>query len=82
MELTTVSRSIVLDTLIKHETLTIADLVKKENLGVVPNRVHLKYLLMELVESGCIKKLNGITPYTYTITPKGIAEGARLKATN
>lgn len=69
---------IVLNTLIRHETLTIDDLGKKENLGMVPNQDHLNFLLIELEQSGYIMLLDGVTPKTYTITVKGIEEGKRL----
>lgn len=74
----TLNRAIVLNTLIKHETLTIDDFAKLENLGVIPKDKHLQFLIDELIESGHIHMLNGVTPATYTITKKGIKEGARL----
>jgi predicted transcriptional regulator len=73
-----INRSVVLNSLIKHETLTITDLRKAENLGMEPNTVHLDFLLVELVESGHVYALNGVIPVTYTITTKGIEEGKRL----
>ena len=73
-----VNRTIVLNSLIKHETLTISDVGKEENLGMIANQDHLNFLLGELVESGHINTLNGVKPVTYTITEKGIKEGARL----
>ena len=76
--MTDINRTIVLNSLIKHETLTIVDLRKKENLGVTPNNTHLNFLLNELMESKHIDSLNGVTPVTYTITTKGIVEGERL----
>lgn len=76
--MTTINRMIVLNTLIRHETLTIDDLGKKENLGMVPNQDHLNFLLIELEQSGYIMLLDGVTPKTYTITVKGIEEGKRL----
>jgi predicted transcriptional regulator len=75
-----VNRALLLNTLIKHETLTIADLAKEENIGLVPNKDHLKFLLDELSESGYVHMLDGVKPYTYTITDKGIREGARINA--
>lgn len=75
-----INRGTILNTLIKHETLTIIDLAKKENLGMVASKDHLNYLLKELMESDHIETLNGVTPCTYTITDKGIKEGARLNA--
>ena len=72
------NRTTVLNSLIKHETLTISDLRKHKNMGFIPDNLHLDFLLQELIESGHIDTLNGITPLTYTITSKGIAEGERL----
>jgi hypothetical protein len=76
--MTTINRLIVLNTLIRHETLTIVDLGKEENLGMVANKDHLNYLLIELQQSGHITLLEGTNPVTYTITVKGIKEGKRL----
>jgi hypothetical protein len=73
-----INRAILLNSLIRHETLTIVDIAKKENLGMVPDKSHLNFLLRELIESGDIDTLNGVTPCTYTITDHGIKEGARL----
>lgn len=77
--MTTINRTIVLTTLIRHETLTIDDLAKEENLGMVPNEQHLNFLLTELEQSGHITLLEGTSPITYTITVKGIEEGKRLQ---
>jgi len=74
------NRTIVLNTLIRHETLTIIDIAKEENLGTVPNEEHLQLLLDELTESDHVHILSGAVPRTYTITDKGIKEGARLQA--
>lgn len=76
--MTTINRLIILNTLIRHETLTIVDLGKEENLGMVPNQDHLNFLLIELEQSGHITLLEGTNPVTYTITVKGIKEGKRL----
>ncbi len=73
------NRTIVLDTLIKHETLILGDIGKIENMGFVPNEHHLQFLLDELILSGHLVMLAGVVPHTYTITDKGIAEGKRLK---
>jgi hypothetical protein len=73
-----INRTLLLNTLIRHETLTIVDIAKKENLGIIPDRHHLNFLLEELIESGDIDTLDGVTPCTYTITDQGIKEGARL----
>jgi len=74
------NRTIVLNTLIKHETLTIDDIAKEENLGIVPNEEHLQLLLDELTESNHIHILGSAVTRTYTITDKGIKEGERLNA--
>jgi predicted ArsR family transcriptional regulator len=78
--MSTINRSVLLKALIKHETLTIDDIAKKENLGIEPNAYHLKFLLAELCKSGHILILSGARPCTYTITDKGIEEGTRLNA--
>jgi hypothetical protein len=79
--MTSISRTVVLNTLIKHETLTITDLAKKENLGMVANKFLLNFLLDDLVKSGEVQTLNGVIPVTYTITDAGIKEGERLNET-
>lgn len=73
------NRTRVLNTLIRHETLTVDDIAKEENLGLVPNKEHLQFLLDELTASEHIHILSGAVPCTYTITDKGIEEGKRLK---
>jgi hypothetical protein len=75
----TLNRKLLLNTLIKHETLTVTDIAEEKNLGLVPNSHHLQLLLDELEEESYIQKLGGAIPCTYTITDKGIAEGNRLK---
>ena len=77
--MTNINRTMVLNSLIKHETLTITDIAKEENLGIVPDKTHLNYLINELVESGHVHALDGVIPTTYTITTKGINEGMRLQ---
>jgi len=77
--MTNINRTMVLNSLIKHETLTITDIAKEENLGIVPDKNHLNYLINELVESGHVHALDGVIPTTYTITTKGINEGMRLQ---
>jgi translation initiation factor 2 beta subunit (eIF-2beta)/eIF-5 len=76
--MTTLNRTIVLNSLIKHETLTIVDIRKAENLGMIPDKVHLNFLLNELMESGHVDTLNGVLPLTYMITTDEIAEGEKL----
>ena len=70
----TLNRQVILDAMIKHETLTIDDIGKRENLGFLPDKVHLQYLLDELTESKHLQILDGVEPCTYTITDKGISE--------
>jgi hypothetical protein len=77
--MTNINRITVLNSLIKHETLTITDFAKEENLGMVPDKTHLNSLINELVDSGHIHALDGVFPTTYTITTKGLQEGARLQ---
>jgi len=72
------TRRRLLNTLIKHETLTVGDITKKENLGMVPDDGQLTYLLNQLNGKGFIHLLDGTSPCTYTITAKGIEEGERL----
>lgn len=74
-----ISRKILLATLTKHETLTIDDIAKEENLGLVPDKNQLKFLLRQLTISGHILVLDGITPVTYTITTAGIDENIRFE---
>lgn len=76
----TLNRKLLLNTLLKHETLTLTDIGKEKNLGLVPNRHHLQLLLDELEQDSYIQKLGGTVPCTYTVTEKGITEGNRLKA--
>lgn len=73
------NKGLILSSLTKHETLTIDDICKEENLGMVPNGHHLKSLLNELKESGHLEVLNDVDPITYTITSKGIDETVRLE---
>ncbi len=78
--MSTLNRTLILNTLIKHETLTFPDLGKEENLGFTANQHHLQLLVDELEEDSYIQKIGGTNPFTYTITDKGIAEGKRLMA--
>lgn len=74
------SRILVLNTLIKHETLTLADLGKEENIGIAANQRHLLVLVEDLEDEGLVEKINGATISTYSVTDKGIDEGKRLEA--
>ena len=78
--MSTLNRIVVLNALIKHETLTLPDLSKEENLGMIPNEHHLRLLLDDLEESSYIQQLRGAAVCTYTITAKGIKEGKRINA--
>lgn len=75
------TRKLLLDTMIRHETLTLEDIGKYENLGMIPDMVQLRYLLKELVEEGYLTTLDGAFTPTYTITDSGIEEGKRLQET-
>ncbi|MCW3111066.1 MAG: hypothetical protein JWQ09_5572 [Segetibacter sp.] len=68
----------VLNTLIKHETLTIHDLSKEENLGIPSNPEDLQTVLNQLLDNGFVNALDNVSPATYTITDQGILEGTRL----
>jgi hypothetical protein len=76
----TLTRKLLLNTLIKHETLTLTDIGKKKNLGLTPNKHHLQVLLDQLEKDSLIQKLDGAVPCTYTMTDKGISEGNSLRA--
>lgn len=76
--MSTLNRAIVLNTLIKHETLTLEDFAKHDDLGTAPNEHHLRLLLEELEEGCYVQKLCEAPSCTYTITVNGIAEGKRL----
>lgn len=76
----TLNRKLLLNTLIKHETLTLTDIGREKNLGLVPNKHHLQLLLDKLEQDSYIQKLSGAVPCTYTVTEKGISEGNKLKA--
>lgn len=71
--------SLVLDTLIKHETLTIHDLSKEENLGIPCTPEEVEPLLHKLKDHGFVTALANVHPPTYTITDKGIKEGRKWK---
>ena len=77
--MSSINRSLVLNSLIKHETQTLEDLNKQDNIGSSSNRGVLSQLLEELKDGGFIETLNDVEPITYTITEKGIDEGLRLK---
>jgi hypothetical protein len=75
--MSTLNRTLVLNTLIKHESLTLPDLGKEENLGIIADEQHLLLLVKDLEDEHLIQKIEGAVPRTYTITDKGIAEGKR-----
>ncbi len=72
------NRIAVLNTMIKHETLAIDDIGKEENMGFKPNKWQLQFTLDKLVKEGYLTMLSGVSPFTYTITSKGIIEQKRL----
>ena len=76
--MTNINRNVLLHTMVKHETLTIHDIMKKENLGVEPDVAQVKLLITDLQNDGAIEQLNDVVPQTLTITVKGIAEYAAL----
>lgn len=66
------NRNVLLHTMVKHETLTIHDVVKEENLGIKLSLNNTQHLLNDLLKDGQIQQLDGVVPVTYTITVKGI----------
>jgi hypothetical protein len=54
----TLSRKLLLDSLIKQKTLTFTDIGKEHNLGLVPNEHRLQILLDELENDSSIKRLD------------------------
>ena len=74
-----VTRHLLLTTLSRYGTLTIDDIAKPENLGLLPDLSQLKYLLHQLVIRGHILVLNGAKPITYSITKEGMEENNRLQ---
>ena len=68
----------LLNTVSKHHHLTLNEIVKEENLGMVPDEYQVRYLLRQLTINGFIKVLEGISPVTYMITAKGAEEQKRL----
>lgn len=75
-----VTRLNVLRTLVKHETLTVYDIGRAENIGFLANNAQLRFILSQLTISGYLVILAGVIPATYTITTEGIAESKRLEA--
>ena len=69
---------LVLNTIIKHETLTLTDLAKEENIGMTLRTDDLQAVLNELSADGFVDTLDDVTPVTYTVTTTGITEGIRL----
>lgn len=72
----TLNRKLLLNSIIKHETLTLTDMGKEQNLGLVPNKHHLQFLLDELEQDSYIPKLGGAVPCTHTLTDKGMEKKA------
>ena len=55
--MTNINRTVFLNSLIKNETLAITRVAKVKNLGIVPDKAHLNYLINELIKSGHIHAL-------------------------
>lgn len=72
----TLNRNILLACMRRHETFTIDNLARAENLGFVPKARQLSVLLGVLIHSGELVLLPGVAPATYTITNKGIGSAA------
>ena len=73
-----INRNVILHTMVLHETLTIHDIVKVENLGITLNMPQTQSILEDLQGDGHIDQLNDVIPATYTITVKGIEAFASL----
>lgn len=70
-------RTLLLISVIKHETPVIGDLTNEENMETMYDKEQLKILLNELRKSDYIVQLNGVNPSAYTINGKRIAEDKR-----
>lgn len=77
--ITPINSNMLLDILISHETLTIDAFSTIDTMKTYADKTPIKPLLEELHAGGFIETLNDVSPLTYTITEKGIAEGTRLK---
>lgn len=76
-----VTRKTLLHAMAKHETLTIDDIGKEENIGFPVDHHQLKHVLRQLQIRGQVLILSGVSPTTYTITALGIEENSRLQHT-
>ena len=72
-----VNPNTVLKVILEHDTLTINDLIKEENLRMEASHEELQPVLDQLKSDGLINTLDNVTPATYTITDKGIVEGSK-----
>jgi hypothetical protein len=68
---------IVLQALIRHETLTFPDLLLEKNLGIALPEAYVETALQQLRSNKLVDLLNDTDPPTYTITAKGIEEGQK-----
>lgn len=76
-----VTRKIILQTLLKHKSLPVKDIVKEEFLGLVPDKNQLTFLLHQLSSHGFIIILNSVAGTTCNITAEGRKELQRLSNT-
>ncbi len=72
--MTNLTPQIVLHALVKHETLTLPDLMEEHNLGVPLAQTDVENALVELKAQKLVSILEGTEPTTYTITRKGIEQ--------
>lgn len=73
------NREVLLAAMTQHETLTIDDIAKVENIGFVPDAEQLRLLLRELTAKGELVQLPDVMPATFTITNKGILSDTDLQ---
>jgi hypothetical protein len=69
---------IVLNALVKHETLTFPDLTEEKNLGVKVTTEDVEQAVEHLHQQKFVVQLDGAEPRTYTITTLGIEESQKF----
>lgn len=77
--MTSITPIIVLKALVKHETLTLPDLMLEKNLGVRVANEEVATAVEKLHQQDLVDMLDGVKPPTYTITEKGIEASQQLE---